>query len=167
MTDATSSRAGRRARPLTEAERIQAAIDDLTAKGAGLWRIAPPVYRFAWRCGWHVPPPYYQTVLEIVRFQGLGFGVAFVLILWVTLIGAVITTSLAGVVLAAICFVIVPMVGSVLGFAFALTSALDSRHQRRKCRLPLWPSYVPSSASDDPGGTSEHRLRTRPSLDCE
>ncbi len=142
-TDAPRGGAARHDRASAEAERIRAAVDELAARGIGRSSSAPPLYRLAWRWGWHVPPPCFQTVREIVRLQGLAIAAAIVLMAWVPLIFASASTSLPGVVFVATCFVILPLVGSVVGLAGALAGALYSRHQRRQLQLPLWADYDP------------------------
>lgn len=126
------------ARPEREAERLRSAIDLLGARGLPRPQIAPPFYRLAWRFGWPLPPPLFQTPFEIVRVQGLSIAILLVVVLWLGLLGSGLVLELRGVVVAATYLVILPLLGSTVGLAIALTRALHCRQRRRQLGLPRW-----------------------------
>jgi hypothetical protein len=99
--------------------------DDLHGQGVGRYTSAPPFYRAAWRLGFRIRPPLYQTFAELAIGMGTGFGLGWGLLAWILVWGPegrpvtdVIVATLVG------------------GVSFGLIMAAYYRWKAHRLRLP-------------------------------
>jgi hypothetical protein len=120
---------------MTAREKINAALDDLKARGVSKSSAAPPVYRLLWALGIHIPPPHFQSFLGLFALQGLSF--------------ALIMTSVLFAVMQPNEFGLLALVGVGSGLLFGLLMASFMQIQRRRLGLPRWDDYTPGQTEDE------------------
>ncbi|CAN5191324.1 hypothetical protein BH23GEM2_BH23GEM2_23140 [soil metagenome] len=62
--------------------RMLAITDELHTKGVGRYTSAPPIFRLAWRLGYDVKPPLYQSFSAIAISGAVWFAVVWGLFAW-------------------------------------------------------------------------------------
>lgn len=125
----------------SESKKIEAAFADLKARGVRPREIAPPVYRLAWRLGWRLAPPHFQSFGGVLLTHLVTVMALAALIMWplLTLLDPGVERRVFVVTL----FVLVPAAGFVFGLVLGLAGAAWYRKEARRLRLPSWRSYRP------------------------
>jgi len=117
---------------MTHQEKIAYFIADLTKRGINQYTAAPPFWRFAWKLGIKLPPPYFMGFFPAALVTGVPFGLLFGLLwglpwwfgfwrefgFWVPAAG-----------------------GAATGILFGLIMAATWRISARKFKLPSWDAY--------------------------
>ncbi|GAB6091510.1 DUF6404 family protein [Spirochaeta dissipatitropha] len=114
-------------------EKVQHMINHLESNGIKPFTAAPPLYRLAWKSGWNIRPPFFQSFISIIVFTGLCVGVLFGII-------QLLLQSYSGTELIINSF----QFGLIFGFGMALYY----RFKARKLKLPEWCNY-PETEQDD------------------
>jgi Family of unknown function (DUF6404) len=128
---------------MTESEKVEAARADLEARGVRPRAIAPPFYRLAWRLGWRLAPPHFQSfgrvlLTHLVAMVGWTLPIMW---LWLTVTDPGVERRAFVLML----FGVVPAVALVIGLAVGLAAAAYYRKEARRLRLPSWRSYRPEA----------------------
>jgi hypothetical protein len=112
------------------AGRLERARAHLAALGVPRSRIAPPVYRWAWKLGLALPPP---------LFSGFGFHFIVQSALFAALWGLamIVLVRVAGLFIPA---AYVAIAAALAGLTFGLAMAFFLRHKARRLSLPPWES---------------------------
>jgi len=118
-----------------ESERIEAMIRDLEGRGIGRFSSAPPFYRFLWRIGIQVPPPYFQTPPMLFVTSATYFGLFW--FLGMVSIRAILfgTMDLTQIAFGAV----------VGGLLFGALSTALVRYRTKRLHLPRWDQHRPNS----------------------
>ncbi len=120
---------------MTPRERIDAAVDFLTARGVPWSKAAPPHYRLAWLFGLHVRPPHFQTLLGLLVFNSVCCGTLFAVLV------SVFERHLAGSAL-------MVAFGVVGGLVVGIVSAPYYRWKAWRFGLPPWDQFPPPPDED-------------------
>lgn len=106
-------------------KRMLALTEEMRAHGVKPYTFAPPVYRLAWRLGYHIKPPMYHSFLTLSLGMAVPFGILLALFSWFgpwpSEDRSVIKTLVTSTVAAAF---------------FGLAMAVEMRRQARKVALP-------------------------------
>lgn len=62
--------------------RMLALSEELRAQGVRPSTFAPPFHRLAWRFGYHIRPPFYQSFRTLAINMAVPFGIMFALVNW-------------------------------------------------------------------------------------
>lgn len=133
---------------MSPAEKIRWAVDGLQTRGVPRWIIAPPLYRLAWFAGVRLPPPLFQSFLQILLTNTLGFGLLGILTM--SPIVVVMDPGVPARVLRITLLGLIPAASLFIGFAYGLAIGGFFRARARELGLPLWRSYRPESSSGGP-----------------
>jgi len=60
-------------------KRMMDVVAELQSQGVRPYRAAPPLFRLLWRCGVHIPPPYYLSFAQGAAVSGIFYG----LVMWI------------------------------------------------------------------------------------
>lgn len=63
-------------------QRMLAIADELSEQGVGRYASAPPIYRLAWRLGFRIRPPHYQSFASLTLGSAAWFGLTWGLVMW-------------------------------------------------------------------------------------
>jgi len=100
-------------------------VSELQAQGVSRYTSAPPVYRLAWRLGFRVKPPLYQSFRTRAATMGVAFGILMAIAQWLLPLND--TPFLLGRTL---------LMTTVMGAIFGLTMSLILQLKIRRLRLP-------------------------------
>ena len=121
-------------------DQIQKYIDDLVQQGVKARDAAPPLYRWLWRMGINIAPPFNQTFFQHFIVTGLFFGgfmaafmtPVFMLLNWIFGSGdmSVLVSALTKPTVYPSFF------GG--GLIFGLIMATLVKHRSKKLKIPQW-----------------------------
>jgi hypothetical protein len=115
--------------------RMMAIVEELHAQGIGRYTSAPPIYRLAWRLGFHVAPPHYRSFRTLALEMGAGFGLLWALFMWVLFWRSDPNFPKGAITAAVTVFVMALLAGT----GFGLSIAGYYRWQTKSLRLPPLP----------------------------
>jgi hypothetical protein len=113
---------------------MMAIVEELHAQGVGRYTSAPPIYRLAWRLGFHVPPPHYHSFRALALEMGAPFG-----LLWAPLMWVLFWRSDRNFPTGTIAAGTVVVAALLAGIGFGLSLAGYYRRQAESVRLPPLP----------------------------
>ncbi|HVL13060.1 MAG TPA: DUF6404 family protein [Gemmata sp.] len=120
---------------MTPRRKIDAAVDDLLARGVPWHTAAPPHYRLLWAAGWHVPPLLFQSFSGSLLLNGACFGLLFAAMALVAERHHAPEVAL--------------FLGGGGGLTVGLLVAALYRFRAWRLGLPRWADYRPPGEEDD------------------
>ena len=120
---------------MDQREKIEAAVRDLRDRGVGAFTAAPPMFRWLWRFGVNLPPPFFLSFGRAFAIFGGGFAVLWPAVNWLIRGGQLPGPPALEAATAL-----------VAGALFGLLMAGYFRLRARRLRLPDWESYAPRAA---------------------
>jgi hypothetical protein len=63
-------------------EKITYLLKWAAANKVSKWRVAPPIFRMAWKCGLKIPPPHFMPFLPLAFIGTLGWGIPMTAVVW-------------------------------------------------------------------------------------
>jgi hypothetical protein len=127
---------------VTAREKIDAALVYLKARNVGASTAAPPLWRFCWRLGFHVPPPHFLGFLSTTLLAGTFFGSMMTVGLSIPLLVSAVPKNENTVLV---------FVGAISSGALFFGAALAAyyRWSARRLDLPRWSNFPPDEDIDE------------------
>ncbi|MEQ9453843.1 MAG: DUF6404 family protein [Phycisphaeraceae bacterium] len=111
---------------MTHSEKVACFEGLLRERGFWIANAIPPATRLLWRLGFKVPPPYFLSFWVLFFWSGGFFGVFWSFWMWLIMWRGVMPVPMMVVI------------GGLMGVAFGLIMAINSRRQARRLGLPAW-----------------------------
>jgi len=119
---------------MTFAEKRDAAVALLKARGVPRPAYAPTIVATAWKLGLEIPPPHFASPLGIIAFTTIVLGAAWGILLWIVVWSHNGVTPLKAIAMSA-----------AFGLILGALAAVYFRRAARKLGLPRWKDFNPSS----------------------
>jgi len=126
---------------MTHREKVDLLIDDLGKKGMNPYTVAPPIFRWLWKAGINIPPPFFLGFFSLALLNGGYFGPAWGAAMWLLFWRGMPLMRVA-------------IFSAMAGIFFGVGMAAYYRWRARRLKLPRWENYpeVLTAALADRGG---------------